>query len=246
MTKRKDYRFYAELNPDRLRSIANLFLVLSRYVCKGICVDRSFCLQQSVVLLELVLDIIPGHLTGHLMLAEVLIQLDEFDSAQCTLQVALGLDPTFAAAQLLLSQVQVQLKKYDMARQSLEQALSDNFMVRETVKYHVLQAQILLHSQENEEALKVLESAMFLQGMKQVSTDMYEAYYSSTDLNAIGQTAGSDRVLVYLLLADVHMRFGHTLEATKTIQDAMNEFMGTPEEVVAILCCTAPQTVLGP
>lgn len=67
--------------------------------------DRSFCLQQSVLLLELVLDIIPGHLTGYLMLAEVQIQLDEFDSAQCTLQAALGLDHTFAAAQLLLSQV---------------------------------------------------------------------------------------------------------------------------------------------
>ncbi|BBN03618.1 hypothetical protein MPTK1_2g24910 [Marchantia polymorpha subsp. ruderalis] len=234
-TKRKDYRFYTELNPDRLRSIANLFLVLSRYVCKGICVDRSFCLQQSVLLLELVLDIIPGHLTGYLMLAEVQIQLDEFDSAQCTLQAALGLDHTFAAAQLLLSQVQVQLKNFDTARQSLEQALSDNFMVRETVKYHVIQAHILLHYKENEEALKVLESAMFLQGMKQVSTDMYEAYYSSTDLNALGQTADSDRVLVYLLLADVHMRFGHTLEATKTIQDAMNEFMGTPEEAQVVI-----------
>ncbi|KAL3696933.1 hypothetical protein R1sor_011009 [Riccia sorocarpa] len=235
MTKRKDYEFYTQLNPDRILSVANLFSVLSKHECKGLQVDRVFCLQQSVALLELVLDSIPGFFYGHLMLAEVLIQLEELDSAHCTLQTALGLDPTSAAAQLLLSQVQVQLGKYDTAKQSLEKALSDSFMVRDSVKYHVLLAQILLEAQDNDEALKVLESAVLLPGMKQGYAEPYKAYYASFVPNTVGETSDYERVLIYLLLAEVHMRFGHIPEATKIIQDAMNLFRGTPEEARVVI-----------
>jgi hypothetical protein len=45
--------------------------------------------------------------------------------------------------------------KYELAKQSLEQALSSNFVIRETVAYHVLQAQIMVNSQQFDEALKV-------------------------------------------------------------------------------------------
>ncbi|KAL2643441.1 hypothetical protein R1flu_011028 [Riccia fluitans] len=235
MSKRRDYEFYAELSPDRILSVANLFSVLSRYECKGLHMDRNFCLQQSVALLQSVLDCIPGLFSGHLMLAESLIQLEDLDSAHSALQTALGLDPTCAVAQLLLSQVQVQLKKYDVAKQTLEQALSDNFMVRDSVKYHILRAQILMEAQENEEALKVLESALFLPGMKKGSINPYKAYYSSSVSNTNGETTGSERVLIYLLLAEVQMRFGHIPEATKIIQDAMSMFKGTPEEAQVVI-----------
>lgn len=52
-------------------------------------------------------------------------------------------------------QIYVKQGKYELARQSLEQALSADFVVRETVAYHVLQAQILVKSLQFEEALKV-------------------------------------------------------------------------------------------
>ncbi len=44
---------------------------------------------------------------------------------------------------------------FAIAKQSLEQALSKDFIVRETVAYHVLQAQILVNCLQFEEALKV-------------------------------------------------------------------------------------------
>jgi len=45
--------------------------------------------------------------------------------------------------------------KYELAKQSLEQALSADFVIRETIIYHVLQAQIMINSQQYDEALKV-------------------------------------------------------------------------------------------
>ena len=40
----------------------------------------------------------------------------------------------------------------------------------------------------------------------------------------------SEQVSIYLELASVHGALGHTHEATKVIQDAINQFTGTPEE----------------
>ena len=40
----------------------------------------------------------------------------------------------------------------------------------------------------------------------------------------------SQQVTVYLELVDVHNKLGHTHEAAKVMQDAINEFTGTPEE----------------
>ncbi len=39
-----------------------------------------------------------------------------------------------------------------------------------------------------------------------------------------------DQVTVHLELASVHAQLGHSHEATKVIQDAINEFTGTSEE----------------
>lgn len=45
--------------------------------------------------------------------------------------------------------------KYELAKQSLEQALSADFVIRETVVYRVFQAQVMVNSQQFDEALKV-------------------------------------------------------------------------------------------
>ena len=40
----------------------------------------------------------------------------------------------------------------------------------------------------------------------------------------------SEQVTIYLELANVHSRLGHVHEAAKVMQDAINEFTGSPEE----------------
>ncbi len=41
----------------------------------------------------------------------------------------------------------------------------------------------------------------------------------------------SETVTVYLELVQVHTKLGHTHEAAKVMQDAINTFAGNPEEV---------------
>lgn len=64
--------------------------------------------------------------------------------------------------------------------------------------------------------------------MGQIGMESRSSYYTSRKHL---ETTDTDRVMVFLLLAEVHIHFNHFPEATKTIQDAMTEFSGIPEEV---------------
>ena len=63
-------------------------------------------------------------------------------------------------------QVYLHEGKHRMAGQSLEQAVSHSFAVRNTLLYHIIHAKVLLQAQELDEAVKVLDSAMALPGVK--------------------------------------------------------------------------------
>lgn len=69
--------------------------------------------------------------------------------------------------------------------------------------------------------------------MQRVNASSRPSYYTSKKPM---ETTDTDRVTVFLLLAEVHIHFNHFPEATKTIQDAMNEFAGSPEEVAHSPC----------
>lgn len=64
--------------------------------------------------------------------------------------------------------------------------------------------------------------------MRQVGMESRSSYYTSRKQV---ETTDTERVMVFLLLVDVHIRFNQFPEATKTIQDAMTAFSGTPQEV---------------
>lgn len=51
------------------------------------------------------------------------------------------------------------------------------------------------------------------------------------------ETTDTDRVTVFLLLADVHIHLNNFQEATKVLQEAMNAFSGTPQEVALAAPC---------
>jgi hypothetical protein len=105
MRSKKGFEMYTELNPDRLLGIVHLYICLSRYECKGPHVEKSYSLQHSLHILEHLLTSVPGLVAAHLMLARVLIHLDDFEAAHQPLQSVLVLDPANASAQLLLAKV---------------------------------------------------------------------------------------------------------------------------------------------
>lgn len=107
MSPQYDFQFYTELNPDRLLGIVHLYITLSRFECTGPHVDKSYSLTHSVSILEHLLTFVPALVAAHLMLARVLIQLEDCEGAQRSLQSVLALDSSSASAHLLLAQVKV-------------------------------------------------------------------------------------------------------------------------------------------
>ncbi|KAG0601340.1 hypothetical protein M758_11G102800 [Ceratodon purpureus] len=232
MRPQHDFTFYAELNPDRRLGIAHLYITISHFECKGPHVEESYSLLRAVDILEQLTNLVPGLMDAHLMLARVYLRMNNSEAAQRCIHSALALDFGSSSAHLLLAQIYVDQLKYELAEQSLEQALSADFVIRETVVYHVLQAQIMVNSQQFDEALKVLVAARSLPEMGQVGIESNSSFYRSRKHL---ETTDMDRVMVFLLLAEVHIHFNHFPEATKTIQDAMTRFSGTPEEVRVVL-----------
>ncbi len=72
-----------------------------------------------------------------------------------------------------MAQLQLKRENYKGAAQSLEHALSHNFEVRESVLYHLLKARISEKLGDLDEAQKILDSAMALPGIRQVSLYTY-------------------------------------------------------------------------
>ncbi|KAJ7571603.1 hypothetical protein O6H91_01G168500 [Diphasiastrum complanatum] len=229
-----DYAYYAELNPDMLFGVAQLYFTLFRLETKGPYKEQSLPLVNSASILEMVLSAIPGLLSGQLMLAYVYFCLADVESAFNTIQVILRLDSSCARAQFLLAQIYVQQGDHGMGKQSLEQALSNDFLIQDTLQYHILHAKILLENEENEEALKVLESATSLALPSQLKGEN-QATINTSRFEVFADTTNTERALLYVLLAKVHVKMDHLLEATSTIDKAKLQFEGTSEEAQIII-----------
>lgn len=105
MRPQHDFTFYAELNPDRRLGIAHLYITISHFECKGPHVEDSYSLLQAVNILEQLVNLVPGLVDAHLMLARVFFQMNNCEAAQRSIQSALALDFGSSSAHLLLAQV---------------------------------------------------------------------------------------------------------------------------------------------
>lgn len=115
------------------------------------------------------------------------------------------------------SQINLKSNDFKAASQSLEYGLSYNFQIKNHPTYHLIKARIYKQQGNIQEALKTLQLAMQLPGVKKQSK-------TSNDISL------QDRASVYLELADIFLLNKLQHEATKTMQDAINEFSGTSEE----------------
>ena len=98
-----------------------------------------------------------------------------------------------------------------VAIQSLEIGLSYNFELMESPVYHYVQACVQKEKGDLDTCLKTLNQALKLSGKKGADS--------------------SDKIAVYLELIDVNKKLGLNHEAAKVMQDAINEFKNTPNEI---------------
>ncbi|KAM9033190.1 tetratricopeptide repeat protein 21B isoform 3-T3 [Sarcophilus harrisii] len=95
--------------------------------------------------------------------------------------------------------------------------------IREYPLYHLIKAQTQKKMGQIAEAVKTLHMAMSLPGMRRIGASKFKSQKYEVD--------ASHRLSVFLELVDAHRLNGEQHEAAKILQDAINEFSGTPEEL---------------
>ncbi|MGH0119571.1 UNVERIFIED_CONTAM: hypothetical protein FKN15_032396 [Acipenser sinensis] len=217
-------QYFERLNPDFLLEIVKEYI--------GFCPTESASqgqppspqLQHCASVLETVVKTVPGLVEAVYLMAKVKFLAGDIDAAQNSIQHCLEQNPSHADAHLLMAQIYLMQGSFKLSSQSLELCLSYNFEVREHPLYHLIKAQTQKNMGEVQEAIQTLQMAMSLPGMKRVSGS------SKSRSKKVG-ISSTGRVSVFLELAEAHRLNGEQHEAAKVMQDAINEFSGTSEEL---------------
>ncbi|KAE8595622.1 hypothetical protein XENTR_v10015818 [Xenopus tropicalis] len=213
--------YFEKLNPTFLINIVQEYLLLCPKQPKAPGEPLSPLLKQALSILTPVVSVAPALTEPLYYMAQIKYLSGNLEGAQGSLQRCIELDSACADFHLLMAQIHYGQGKFAECLVSLETAVSHNFKVRERPLYHLIRARVLRKTGELQEAIKTLKMTMSLQEMKR------GAFKKRT----WGSLNSSDKVSIYLELAELLRLNGEQHEATKIIQDAINEFGGTPEEI---------------
>ncbi|XP_057707752.1 tetratricopeptide repeat protein 21B-like isoform X2 [Corythoichthys intestinalis] len=228
--------YFQKMNPDFLLQIVKEYLALCPSKPSG--QGQSFApqLRHCASLLDTVVRVVPGLLQGVFLQAKVRYQSGNVDAAQNSLQHCLEQCPSHTDAHLLMAQIHLLRGNFTLCFQSLELCLSHNFEIREHPLYLLIKAQAKKKMGELTEAIQILQLAMNLPGV-------YKAESLTMSKNKI-VLSSADCVCVFLELAEAlrlsdkqvqslqRSEFDHSWqEAASVMQDAINKFSGTPEEL---------------
>ncbi|XP_062825281.1 tetratricopeptide repeat protein 21B isoform X1 [Anolis carolinensis] len=220
--------YFEKLNPDFLIEIIKEYLNFCPAQPAGPGQPPSPLLKPCASVLETLLKTVPGLQQAAYFTAKVKYLAGNSEASQSILQHCIEQDPSYADAHLLMAQVHLSQNNFKLCSQSLELCLSYNFEVREHPVYHLIKAQAQIKMGEITEAIKTLQMAMNLPGMRNTAS-------SSKSKSKKIEIDGSDRVSIYLELVEAHRLNGEQHEAIKVLQDAINEFSGTPEELRVVI-----------
>ncbi|XP_045392345.1 tetratricopeptide repeat protein 21A isoform X2 [Lemur catta] len=212
--------YFEKLDPHFLVYIAKEYLLFCPKQPRSPGQIVSPLLKQVAVILSPVVKAAPALVDPLYVMAQVKYLSGEPENAQSTLQRCLELDPTSADAHLLMAQIYLAQGNFAMCSHSLELGVSHNFQVRDHPLYHFIKARALNKAGDYPEAIKTLKMIMKLPTLR-----MEEGKKSRRP-----SVQPSERVSILLELVDALRLNGELHEATKVLQDAINEFSGTPEE----------------
>ncbi|XP_047456224.1 tetratricopeptide repeat protein 21B [Mugil cephalus] len=216
--------YLEKLNPDFLLEIVKEYLALCPAKPPAQGQPPAPQLQHCATLLDTVVKIVPGLLQAVFLLAKVRYQSGDIDAAQSSLNHCLEQCPSHADAHLLMAQIHLLQGNVTLCSQSLELCLSHNFEIRDHPLYHLINAQAKKKTGELVEAIQTLQMAMSLPGVRRAGS-------SSKSKNKKSELSSADCVSLFLELAEALWLNGEQHEAAKVMQDAINEFSGTPEEL---------------
>ncbi|XP_038179193.1 tetratricopeptide repeat protein 21A isoform X2 [Arvicola amphibius] len=216
------------LSPEYFEKLDPLFLVCIAKEYLHFCPNQprspgqlvSPLLKQVAMILSPVVKVAPAMMEPLFVTAQVKF-LSELENAQSTLQRCLELDPTFVDAHLLMSQIYLAQGNFAMCSHCLELGVSHNFQVRDHPLYHFIKARALNKTGDYAEAIKTLKMIVKLPTTKAEESRKFRG----------PSVRPSERASILLELVEALRLNGELHEATKIMQDAINEFSGTPEEM---------------
>ncbi|XP_059795381.1 tetratricopeptide repeat protein 21A isoform X3 [Balaenoptera ricei] len=213
--------YFERLDPLFLVCIAKEYLVFCPKQPRSPGQIVSPLLKQVSVILNPVVKAAPALIDPLYVMAQVKYLSGELENAQGTLQRCLEQDPTSVDAYLLMSQTYLAQGNFAMCSHCLELGVSYNFQVRDHPLYHFIKARALNKSGDYPEAIKALKMIIKLPILKMEESKKFHG----------PSVRPSERVSILLELADALRMNGELHEATKVMQDTINEFSGTPEEI---------------
>ncbi|XP_061925811.1 tetratricopeptide repeat protein 21B-like isoform X4 [Entelurus aequoreus] len=210
--------YFQKFNPDFLLEIAKEYLALCPTKPETQGRSPAPQLRRCAALLDTVVKMVPGLLQGVFLQAKVRYQSGDVDAAQNSLHHCLEQCPSHTDAHLLMARIHLLRRNFSLCFQSLELCLSHNFQIREHPLYLLIKAQAKKQMGELTEAINILQMAMSL-------VEICKSKNKTIELSP------TDCASIFLELAEA-LRLSDTQhEAAKVMQDAINEFSGTPEEL---------------
>ncbi|XP_015214562.1 tetratricopeptide repeat protein 21B isoform X1 [Lepisosteus oculatus] len=216
--------YFERLNPAFLLEIIKEYIALCSTQPPSQGRPASPQLRHCASVLETVVKTVPGLVQAIYLMAKVKFQAGDIDAAQSSLKHCLEQNPSHADAHLLMAQIYLLQGNFKLSSHSLELCLSYDFEVREHPLYHLIKAQVQKRMGQVQEAIQTLQIAMALPGRKRSGS-------SSKSKSRKVEISPTDCVSIFLELAEAHWLNGEQHEAAKVMQDAINEFSGTPEEL---------------
>ncbi|XP_075683454.1 tetratricopeptide repeat protein 21A [Rhinoderma darwinii] len=213
--------YLEKLNPTFIVDVVKEYLAYCPTQPTGPGQSASPILEKAAAILAPVITVAPCLPEPLYFMSQIIYLSGNFDGAQGTLQRCIELNPEWSDAHLLMAQIHLSQGQYTECSQSLETGVSHNFTMREHPFYHLIKARVLKQTGKLAEATQMLRMCMSLPEMKRGAATRGKA----DTLNV------SQRVSVYLELAELLRINGEQHEATKIIQDAIHAFRGTPEEI---------------
>ncbi|KAM6934319.1 tetratricopeptide repeat protein 21B [Xenentodon cancila] len=216
--------YLEKMNPDFLLEIVKEYLALCPSKPPPPGQPPAPQLHHCATLLDTVVKIVPGLLHAVYLTGKVRYQSGDINAAQSSLHHCLDQCPSHAEAHLLMAQIHLLQGNVTLCNQSLELCLSHNFEIQDHPLYHLIKAQAKKKKGELAETIQTLQTAMSLPGVRRAGS-------SSKSKHKKTQLSSADCVSVFLELAEALWLNGEQHEAAKVMQDAINEFSGTPEEL---------------
>jgi tetratricopeptide repeat protein 21B len=226
------YDYFVRFNPDLLMEISGEYLQFcgSEPMDAGELPCRH--LTRGTKLLEKVAAQAPGLLSAQMALAGAKFVSNDLDDTVRILDRCLETKPSFADAHLLLARVHLLQGDTLAAQSSLDQALAHDFTVRNSLKYMLPKAQVLLAKADLDEAHTVLQAAIDMPGVRSRGSGNGS---SSSGKGGDVSVSEHDRASVFIQYAHINIALNRESEAVKTMAQAAKEFRDTPEEVRVVL-----------